>query len=105
MKFQIGEHVKIKGTDKVGIIKSYKIDGYTLYDKEQVITKYCVQIGASYHNDWYLEEKLEKHITYDVDPNFEIGLIDLLIDIYLLNKNNLDTVKKLYKEKLLYEVE
>jgi hypothetical protein len=101
--FEIGEQVKIKGTDKVGVVKAYKIDGYLLHDKKQVVIKYCVQVGASHYNDWYQEQHLELLNSYDFNSKFELGLLDFLIDIYLLN-NKIDLVKKLHTEKKLYEV-
>jgi hypothetical protein len=104
MKYEIGQEVRVKGTDNVGIIKSYKIDGYVLYEKMHEVTKYGVQVGASYYNKWFFEYELESFPTYNFDAKFELELIDLLIDIYLLDKSNLNLIRQLHKEKSLYEV-
>jgi hypothetical protein len=101
MKFEIGDKVKIKSTDKEGIVKAYKIDGYLLHDKKQVVIKYCVQVGATIYNDWYQEQHLIPFMSYEFEKEFELGLLDFLIDIYLLN-NKIDLVKQLHNQKQLY---
>jgi hypothetical protein len=101
MLFEIGDRVRIKGTDKVGVVKAFKTDGYLLNDKKQVVTKYCLQIGASYYNDWHAEHHLEPLMSYEFDSKFELGLIDLLIDIYLYHRK-LDLVQQLHNQKQLY---
>jgi uncharacterized protein YodC (DUF2158 family) len=100
-KFEIGDEVRVKGTDKVGKIKSFKIDGYTLNDKPQMVIKYYVQNGTIY-NDWYQEHLIEPYNSYEFENDFELGLIDFLINIYLLDKKNLHLIKKLHNSKSLY---
>lgn len=103
LKFDLDDSVKIKGTDKVGIVKSYKVDVYKLNGKRQEVAKYCVQTGASYQVEWHQEHHLEYfellNDSCDFDNEFEIGLADMLIDIYLLDERNLDLIKRLHNEK------
>jgi hypothetical protein len=105
LKFDLDDEVQVKGTDKVGIVKAIKTDIYKLNGKRQEVVKYCVQLGSIVYNDWYQEQHLIPFISYDdFDSKFELGLIDLLIDIYLLDKNNIELIQQLHKEKSQFEV-
>jgi hypothetical protein len=101
MKYDLGEEVRVKDTDKIGIVKSYRIDGYKLGGKKREVIQYGLSMGNLY-SDFYKEDDLELYNTpCEFDDEFERGLCDLLIDIYLLHKE-IDLVKKLFKEKRLY---
>jgi hypothetical protein len=100
MLFEIDQQVRVKGTDEIGTIDAYKIEGYKLNGKKVEIIKYCLkQSGASYIKNWYKEDDLQ-HL-YEFNNTFEKGLVTLLIDVYLKH-NKFDLVKKLNIEKNLY---
>jgi hypothetical protein len=103
MKFELEQEVRVKGTDEIGTVKSFKHEVFLYNGQKSELKRYCVQTGLSYNNKWYTEEMLESYNSYEFDDKFELGLLNFLIDIYLLG-NKIDLVKKLYKEKLSYEV-
>jgi uncharacterized protein YodC (DUF2158 family) len=99
MIFDIDQEVRVKSTGKIGIVKSYITDGYKLNGKKVEVTKYCVQIGASYYSKWFEENNME-HL-YEFDNKFEKELVNLLIDVYLKH-NKFEELTKLSIEKNLY---
>jgi hypothetical protein len=100
-KFDLGDQVRVKNTDNVGTVKRINVDVHTLNGKRTEVVKYCVQIGTSFNSDYYQPHHLEHYNSYDFDDTFEIGLVDMLIDIYLLQKK-LDLVSQLHIEKQQY---
>jgi hypothetical protein len=101
-KFNIGDELRIKDTKKVGTVKSFRIDSYMLYGQQHVVIKYCLQTGLSYQQEWVTGEQLEEVVedtsSVDFGNEFEIGLRELLIDIYLLNPKNLPLIRELHNE-------
>jgi hypothetical protein len=106
LKFEIDDQVRVKDTNEIGTIKAYKIEGYKFGGQKQHTIYYQVQIGALYNIKWFKEEKIELIDEIATNNNFndefELGFIDLLINIYLLDKKNIPLVKKLHNEKQLY---
>jgi hypothetical protein len=98
VKYQIGDKVRVKATNRVGEVISTK---HELFIKNGVVTEnkiYNVNFG-SYLNDTHREDQIE---LYDVfDDKFEIGLINLLIDVNL-SKRNYEMIKYLYDLKQKY---
>jgi hypothetical protein len=97
MKFKINDTVRVKATGRVATIKTYRIDGYVLHNKEIEVIQYGLS-SENLYSEPYKEDAIE---LYGIDNEFERGLCDFLIDIYLANKK-LDLVKKLFNEKQLY---
>jgi hypothetical protein len=100
MKFKINDTVRVKATGRVATIKSYRIDGYVLHNKEIEVVQYSLSAETVY-SEPYKEDAIELY-PCKFDNKFERELCDFLIDIYLANKK-LDLVKKLYDEKQLYK--
>lgn len=99
-KFELNNKVYIKSKDTTGEITQYKHEKYKRGTGEVVETyKYLVKTNSHY-SDWFDESDLS--FVNEFDNKFEVGLIDLLIDVNL-KENNLDTVKELHKQKQQYE--
>jgi hypothetical protein len=98
MKFKISDTVRVKATGRVAKIKSYRIDGYILHNKEIEVIQYSLS-AENIYSEPYKEDAIELYDKFDNE--FERGLCDFLIDIYLANKK-IDLVKKLFNEKQLY---
>lgn len=97
IQFQIGDRVRLKGTNRIGEVRAYKIDGYKLDGNIVETIQYQVNLG-SYYNDTVIEEKLEPFHSYEFSDKFESGLLDFLIDNSLKHKQ-FDTLKKLSEQK------
>jgi hypothetical protein len=97
IQFQLGDKVRLKGTNRTGEIRAYKIDGYILNGVPTEVISYQVNLG-SYYNDTYKEEKLEPFHSYDFTDKFESQLVDLLIDTYLKHKQY-HSLKQLSEQK------
>jgi hypothetical protein len=106
LKFEIDDEVRVKDTHEKGTIRSFKIEGYKYNGIKQYTVYYQIQVGAVYNNKWIKEEKLEliDELTTntDFDNKFELGLLELLINAYLLDKKNIPLIQQLHDEKNLY---
>jgi hypothetical protein len=101
VKYQLGERVKIKGTaDTFGEITASRNDVFYHNGKLINTVKYFVLIKPHTHT-WYNENDLTLQHAYEFDNKFELALLDLLIDTYLLHKK-IDLVRQLHNEKKLY---
>jgi hypothetical protein len=106
LEFNIDDTVMVKENKRTGKIKSFKVEAYKIGEFKQQIILYLVQFDKNYHNEWIKEERL---ISYDpmssndiFSNNFELGLLDLLINAYLLDKNNIPLIQQLHSQKNLY---
>jgi hypothetical protein len=100
-KFRIGDKVKT-ATNSVGEVKSCK---YELNENNGVIIeskRYYVKFSP-YDIRYIDEDKLKELHEFDFTKKFEIGLLNLLIDFYL-SERNFDLVKKYVQLKREYEV-
>jgi hypothetical protein len=106
LQYEIDDKVRVKETKEIGIIKSYKVEGYKFSGIKQYTIYYQVQLGALYNFKWFKEEKIELYDELAANntfkKDFEIGLLDLLINAYLLDTKNIPLIKKLHNDKNLY---
>jgi hypothetical protein len=106
LKFDVDDTVRVKGSEKVSRIKTFKVEGYKLGSEKVPNIYYLIQTGLNNYNEWVREERLEffdelaANNTFKKD--FEIGLLDLLINAYLLDTKNIPLIKKLHNDKNLY---
>jgi hypothetical protein len=85
IQFQIGDKVRLKGTNRIGEVRAYDIKGYKLDGVVIEVIQYQCNFGG-YYNDNIIEEKLEPFHSYEFNEKFESQLVDLLIDTYLKHK-------------------
>lgn len=102
MKYNLGDKVRLKQTGKTGEIQHYKFDTYFVNKKVHELHRYYLYLGG--HNfNWYSENEIEAIGEDDkFTPKFEIGLLNLLIDINLTS-GNFDMVKWCNDEKVKLE--
>lgn len=98
MLFELGDQVRIKKLNKVGEVRAYRHEHTFVKDTITENHKYFVKYGQ-YFIEWFDEKELERINFFD--NKFELGLLDLLIDVNLLFKNY-DIVEYLHKEKQKY---
>jgi hypothetical protein len=96
MKFELNESVRVISTGKVGVVNQTKHERFVQLGKLVDEKKYYVNFGSFFN--WYKESELG--YVYKDDPTFDIGLLGLLIDVYLIEKN-FDAVQKLYDQQQL----
>jgi hypothetical protein len=106
LSFDLDDKVMVKENKRTGKVKSFKVESYKIGHHKQLIILYLVQFDGNYTNEWIKEDRL---IDYDplatgdtFSNNFEVGLLDLLIDVYLLDKKNIPIIQLLHNEKNLY---
>jgi hypothetical protein len=98
MKFNIGEKVRLRANDRVGVIRRYLISGKEINGVEKEEIKYEVNLG-NYYENWFTEDQLQRYDDYyKVSDQFEIGLADMMIDINLV-KENIHMVKNFFNIK------
>ncbi|RYI30471.1 hypothetical protein EVU96_08645 [Bacillus infantis] len=102
MIFDHGETVKIKKSSKLGTVKQRRIDYVMQNDKEVEICSYRIATDSKYITDWYAQSELVS-LDEDFGKLFEMGLLDLLIDVNL-KTNNIPMVKNLFAQKQKYTV-
>jgi hypothetical protein len=107
LKFDIDNTVRVTDTGRTGKIKSFKVEAYKIGQHRQQIILYLVQFDKNYANEWIKEERLVDYDPMSIDENFsnnfEMGLLDLLINAYLLDKKNIPLIQILHNEKGLYQ--
>ena len=99
MKFSIGERVKIRGKNIVGVIvqSEYK---HTIYEGiEKISKRYLVKWNNSWNKQWFDEDELES--VLELSDTYGLEVYNLLIDVNLM-VGNFDMVKKLNEEKRKY---
>lgn len=97
-KFEIGEKVKLKNSNKTGEVRGRRYEEYMFKVSSSSAQRYYVNLGGFY-NDWQDADKLESLEHYD--DTFEIGLINELIDGNL-STGNFKEVKRLSEQRKKY---
>lgn len=92
-RFQLEEEVMIKKTRNTGIVKQYRYDTFLKNGVKTEIHQYWVKFSNN-QTIWFKEDELVSVFS----DKFESGLLDLLIDTNL-GERNFDVVKKLQQEK------
>ncbi|MCM3109874.1 hypothetical protein [Lederbergia lenta] len=98
MKFELNEEVLIAPTGEIGRIIQLKYEKYYSQGLPNERITYRVAVNESKFGSWYEEGNLKYPNTYDKE--FEIGLLDLLINVNLLNVGNTVYAKQFYNEKI-----
>lgn len=102
MKFQIGDKVVVRATGRTGEITQWKVEQFVKNNHIETIKRYAVSNSSYYGATWYKEEDLQLDNVFDIE--FEVGLLDLLIDVYL-SARKFYLVKEMYNQKKIMECE
>lgn len=101
MKFDLNEVVVVKALNKTGKVMQWRHEKFITRDsKQSEFTKYYIHFGG-YSSQWYTEEELESVVNCEFDDKFELGFINLLIDVNL-KVYQIDMLKELHKQKQKY---
>jgi hypothetical protein len=91
---------------KLAELKHLKLKVINLGSEKVPNIYYLIQTGLNNYNEWVREERLEFYDELAANntfkKDFEIGLLDLLINAYLLDTKNIPLIKKLHNDKNLY---
>ncbi|GIN22517.1 hypothetical protein [Siminovitchia fordii] len=98
MRFGLRQEVIIKETGEKGKVVHCKHEIEENNGKDIERYTYRVLTESSNWAIWLDEEKLDHPENYNVD--FELGLMELLIDVNLKDKKNIDHAKDLYQRRL-----
>ena len=97
LKFNINDKVRVRATGRLGTVIGYKYEIHLEKGVKTTKVQYSVNFGT-YLIDVFKEEQITHE--FEFDKKFEIGFLNLLIDIYLSNKHrNLKMVKYLHDLK------
>lgn len=97
MRYNLGDKIKIKASGEEGTIMQIKEQRQFLSGVEDYSIQYYIKLKGNTYGQWYLQHEIEE-IKEGFSDEFEIGLLNLLIDIYL-DKRDFTMVKALCEKK------